>query len=276
MKEAQEILDYRRVERALEYIDANSQGQPTLDDIAKEVGVSPYHFQRTFTRWCGISPKRFLQAVTVERAREVLIESKPTFDAAVSSGLSGTGRLYDLFMTLEGAPPGAYRTGGIGLTIRYGVVPSPFGHCFLAMTENGICRLEFSDDRSTRTGIDHVRVDWPNARYVESIRDVKGVVDTIFRKREGEVRIIASGTNFQIQVWRSLLSIPRGALTTYGDIGKVIGRPRAGRAVGTAVGRNPVAYLIPCHRVIQRLGTLGGYRWGLNRKRIILGSEISV
>ena len=273
MKEPQTLVDYRRIAKALDYINHYSPNQPTLDEVARNIGMSPYHFQKTFSRWSGLSPKRFLQAVTIEHARTVLLDSRPTIDAAAESGLSGTGRLHDLFITLDAVPPGAYKAGGESLVIRWGVAPTPFGQCFVAVTEHGICRIEFTEDGTTDAGLDALRADWPNARYARTNVEPRRIADTVFIERRGELRIAPRGTNFQVQVWRSLLSIPEGMLTTYGDVASRIGRPAAARAVGNAAGCNPIAYLIPCHRVIRRIGDLGGYRWGVTRKRAMLIRE---
>jgi len=271
---SQSLLDYGRIEKALEYLDEHSSDQPSLSDVAEVVGLSEFHAQRLFTRWAGISPKRFLMAVTVEHARHALVRSKPTLDAAFETGLSGTGRLHDLLLTMEAVPPGAYARGGDGMRIRYGVAQTPFGFGFLASTDRGVCSFEFLESADSAESLDRLTTEWPRADVTRDDEHARKTIHTIFGRGTGELTIHIRGTNFQFQVWRALLAMPEGAVTTYGDLAGRIGRPQAARAVGGAVARNPVAYLIPCHRVIQRLGETGGYRWGRYRKRAILACEL--
>ena len=280
MKEPQNIVDYRRIENALRYIDSHVGEQPTLEVVAEAGGLSPFHFQKLFSRWAGISPKKFLQAVSAERARTVLTESASTLEAAWSTGLSGTGRLHDLIVSVDAVAPGAFGTGGSDLCIYWGIGTSPFGYCFVGLTDRGICRLEFHDKADPDGGVERLRGDWPEASIVRDEAKVETVLERVFDgvAMSGDPRLglLVRGTNFQIQVWRALIAIPEGRLTTYGDIAHAIGRDGANRAVGSAVGKNPISYLIPCHRVIRKIGETGGYRWGQERKRVLLARELGV
>lgn len=279
MKEPQEIVDYRRIADALRYIDKHVIEQPTLEVVAEAVGMSPFHFQKLFSRWAGISPKKFLQAITAERARAVLANSTSTLEAAWTIGLSGTGRLHDLIVSVDAVAPGAYGTGGAGIQIYWGIGTSPFGYCFVGLTDRGICRLEFHDTPDPEGGAARLREDWPGASIERDVSRIEMVLEEVFvpDSAPGEgLRLLVRGTNFQIQVWRALVAIPEGGLTTYGDIARAIGRDGASRAVGSAVGRNPISYLIPCHRVIRKIGDTGGYRWGSERKRVLLARELTL
>ncbi len=274
--------DYERIRRALEYLDAHALEQPGLDDLADHLGLSPSHLQRLFRRWAGISPKRFLQQLTLERAKEALDGSASLLDASLDAGLSSPGRLHDLFVHLEAVTPGEYKAGGQGLTLRTGIHPSPFGHAFLAVTDRGLCALSFDDDPECRQGHSDLRDAWPRATIVDEPSVTQPYFERIFLDADDpdapdrpRIDLHVRGTNFQIQVWRALLSIPPGRLCSYGDIARAIGRPSAARAVGGAVGRNPVAWLIPCHRVITQLGALGHYRWGAPRKRAMVALELA-
>jgi AraC family transcriptional regulator of adaptative response/methylated-DNA-[protein]-cysteine methyltransferase len=272
-------VDYHRIEQAIRYLDSSAPAQPSLDDVARHVGLSPYHFQRLFTRWAGISPKRFSQVLTLEYAKELLRRSRNLLDATYDAGLSSGGRLYDMFVTLEGVTPGEYRANGAGLRIAAGFHDSPFGECLLALTERGICGLTFFDgDREA--AMRDLGERWPDAVIEEKPRRTSRTAGRLFRALEIRdpaglvpIGLLVRGTNFQVKVWQALLEIPVGSVTTYEDIATRIGAPRAVRAVGTAVGRNPVAFLIPCHRVIRSTGALGGYRWGPERKRAMLAWE---
>lgn len=271
--------DYHRIERAIRYLDASSPVRPGLDDVAKHVGLSPFHFQRLFTRWAGISPKRFSQVLALEYAKEKLRDSRNMIDATYDAGLSSGGRLHDLFVTLDAVTPGEYRDDGAGVHISAGFHESPFGEALVAITERGVCGLSFHDG-NRKAALRDLASRWPNASLEERPRVTAPFANRIFaaldvRDPEGLVPLglLVRGTNFQVKVWRALLQIPVGSVATYEDIATAIGSPGAVRAVGTAIGRNPVAFLIPCHRVIRTTGALGGYRWGLPRKRAMLAWE---
>jgi AraC family transcriptional regulator of adaptative response/methylated-DNA-[protein]-cysteine methyltransferase len=267
------MSDYDRIACAIDYIVAHAEAQPDLADIAAQANLSPYHFQRLFARWAGLTPKRFLQVVTVERAKRLLAQTAlPLLDASETLGLSSPSRLQDHFIKLEAVTPGEYKSAGAGLTIRHGTAESPFGRTFVAATARGICALAFIDDASGDDALADVARNWPHAQLVEDNRGATRIVARVFdrnSKTEGPISVFVRGTNFQIAVWRALLAIPEGCLTSYGSIAQSLGRPRAVRAVGTAVGANPCGFLIPCHRVIRGNGELGGYRWGLTRKQAI-------
>jgi AraC family transcriptional regulator, regulatory protein of adaptative response / methylated-DNA-[protein]-cysteine methyltransferase len=265
--------DYQRIEQAILYLENNYQVQPELREIAESIGLSEYHFQRLFTRWVGISPKRFLQFLTKEGAKELLQRSS-VLNAAYSVGLSGPGRLHDLLVTTEAVTPGEYKARGAGLTIRYGFHPTPFGECLLGVTERGICHLGFVQG-SRETALAHLKMDWREASFREDAAATAPLIAPIFSLELSPtpVSLFLTGSNFQLKVWEALLRVPQGTATTYEQIAAQIGQPKAVRAVGTAVGRNPVAVLIPCHRVIRKLGEFGNYRYGPARKKAILGWE---
>jgi AraC family transcriptional regulator of adaptative response/methylated-DNA-[protein]-cysteine methyltransferase len=271
--------DYQRVELALAYLEEHYQEQPSLASIADYIGLSEYHFQRLFTRWVGISPKRFLQYLTKEHAKELLDRCVPVLDVAYETGLSGPGRLHDLFVHCEAVTPGEYKLHGQGLTIHYGFHPSPFGECLLGVTERGICGLAFVNQGNRLDAFNDFRRRWKNARLVEDARQTAPIVERVFSPTPtangSSLKLYLNGTNFQIKVWEALLRIPPGSVTTYQQIAEGIGMPGAARAVGQAVGSNPVAYIIPCHRVIRKMGVIGGYRWGSTRKKAILGWEMA-
>lgn len=267
--------DYRRIEQAIQYLQTHFLRQPGLDEIAASVGLSPFHFQRLFRRWAGISPKRFAQFLTAEYAAGLLRQAHTVLDTSFAAGLSGAGRLHDLMINIHGMTPGELRLGGNGLEMRYGVHASPFGQCLLAVTPRGVCALTFLTDGMTPAVAELARR-WPHARLIKSPRVTRPVVDRIFPQQPAgpqQLDLHVPGTNFQIKVWEALLRIPAGAVTTYGDIAAAIDAPRAARAVGTAIGSNPVAYLIPCHRVIRASGSLGEYHWGRARKHTMLTWE---
>jgi AraC family transcriptional regulator of adaptative response/methylated-DNA-[protein]-cysteine methyltransferase len=271
--------DYHRIERAIRYLDAAAPAQPSLTDVARHVGLSSFHFQRVFTRWAGLSPKRFSQVLALTFAKELLQRSRNLLDATYDAGLSSGGRLHDLFVTLEAVTPGEYRTSGAGLRIDAGFHDSPFGECLLAVTDRGICALTFLDGER-HAALRDLAARWPNATVEETPRVTAPVAARIFRSMEIRdplsvvpLSLLVRGTNFQVKVWEALLRIPAGGVTTYEHVAASVGAPRATRAVGTAVGRNPVAFLIPCHRVIRSTGALGAYRWGLPRKRAMLAWE---
>ena len=273
---SQSAQDYALVAQAIRYIESNRREQPELAAIAGHVGLSEFHFQRLFSRWAGVSPKRFLQALTVEEARRSLTRSGSVLDAAYDSGLSGPGRLHDLFVQCQAATPGEVKSGGAGLTIRYAIQPTPFGDALIGVTERGICALSFVADGEESRAVDDLRRRWPAARLVLDREEGAAIAQRIFSGATGQdepLHLYIKGTNFQMQVWQALLRLPTGSLTTYGDLARTIGRPSAARAVGSAVGSNAIAGLIPCHRVVRQTGVVDGSRWGNDRKRAMLGWE---
>lgn len=267
------MSDYQRIAGAIDYIVSHADDQPGLDDVAAQANLSPYHFQRLFARWVGLTPKQFLQVITIERAKELLARhSLPVLAASEELGLSSASRLHDQFVRLEAATPGEFKRGGAGLTIRHGHADSPFGRVFVAWTDRGVCSLSFVDDDTQTAGLADVARDWPNADFVEDQQAAAGIAAKVFDRRDersAPISVFVRGTNFQVAVWRALLAIPEGCLASYGDVARAIGRPHAVRAVGSAVGANPCGFLIPCHRVIRGNGEIGGYRWGLTRKQAI-------
>jgi AraC family transcriptional regulator of adaptative response/methylated-DNA-[protein]-cysteine methyltransferase len=265
--------DYQRIAQAIHYLETHYQEQPELNEIAASIGLSEYHFQRLFTRWAGISPKRFLQFLTKEGAKELLQRSS-VLDSAYNVGLSGPGRLHDLLIATEAVTPGEFKTRGQGLTIRYGIHPTLFGNALIGITERGICHLSFLDAQTGEAPLALQRA-WPKAALTEDRRATGQILAEIFspQKPAAPVSLLISGTNFQLKVWEALLAIPQGQVSTYGQIAAQIGSPGASRAVGTAIGQNPIAFLIPCHRVIRKMGEFGNYRWGVVRKKSILGWE---
>jgi AraC family transcriptional regulator of adaptative response/methylated-DNA-[protein]-cysteine methyltransferase len=268
--------DYERIERAIHYLSENFRRQPSLAQVAAEVGLSEFHFQRLFRRWAGVSPKRFVQFLTAEYARGLLRESRSVLETAYAAGLSGAGRLHDLTVALHAATPGEIKSRGAGLAIRFGFHPSPFGEALIAATPRGICALAFVRE-SREEALAAARSPWQNAAFLHDQAATAPLAERIFSSRDRNgaetVTLHVAGTNFQIQVWRALLCLPVGAATTYGDLAAAVGAPGAARAVGSAVGRNPVAFLIPCHRVIRKTGIAGEYRWGAERKKAMLGWE---
>lgn len=267
--------DFNRIATAIEFIKNNFNRQPDLDEVAAHVHVSPYHFQKMFTAWAGVSPKKFLQYISVEYAKGILKEKRATLsDAAFATGLSGTGRLHDLFINIEGMTPGEYKNGGECLSINYSFAESPFGNMLIASTTKGICCMAFHDDE--QEGFTALQNKFPNAHFkqmADLMQQNALYVFTHDQLKLNEIKLHLKGTDFQLKVWETLLKIPQGGLSTYGSIAKNIESPGASRAVGTAIGRNPVAFLIPCHRVIQSSGLIGGYMWGPARKQAILGWE---
>jgi AraC family transcriptional regulator of adaptative response/methylated-DNA-[protein]-cysteine methyltransferase len=266
--------DYGRIERAILFLDQNAARQPGLDEIAREIHLSEFHFQRLFKRWAGISPKRFLQILTVEVAKARLIGSRDLLNAAWDVGLSGPGRLHDHFVSIEAVTPGEFKTRGAGLQILYGFHATPFGKCLIGLTERGICHLAFIDQGVEAFALDELRIIWPAATLTHSQSRTAATAARAFTANLQEpLRLLHSGTNFQAKVWNALLNVPSGATTSYEQLAEVIGQPKAARAVGQAVAHNSIAYLIPCHRVIRKLGRFGHYRWGPTRKRIMLAWE---
>lgn len=271
----QQNINYKRIAEAIEYIKTNFKEQPNLDEIAKKVNLSPFHFQRLFSQWAGTSPKKFLQYTSVEYAKSLLKENQATlFETAYETGLSGTGRLHDLFINIEGMTPAEYKNGGKNLIINYNFAESPFGKILVASTEKGICFMAFSDDEPT--SLLTMKNHFPNANFRQLIDLIQQNALSIFTDdwtKLNQIKLHLKGTDFQLKVWKTLLKIPLGHLTTYGAIANKIENPNASRAVGTAIGNNPIAFLIPCHRVIQSTGTVGGYMWGNTRKTVIIGWE---
>jgi AraC family transcriptional regulator of adaptative response/methylated-DNA-[protein]-cysteine methyltransferase len=269
--------DYDRVEQALRFLEGNVEAQPTLKEVAENVHLSEFHFQKLFTRWVGISPKRFLQYLTKERAKSMLASSRNLLDTAYSVGLSGPGRLHDLFVACEAVTPGEYKRQGEDLTIFCGFHPSPFGECLLAVTERGICNLIFVMNADRDAAFRSLSGLWPRAQLVEDRERTRPYVRRVFARLSGlqaePLNLYLRGTNFQIKVWEALLRIPPGSVVTYQDIAVAIGMPRAARAVGNAVGQNPIPVLIPCHRVIRKNGDFGEYGYGSARKKALLGWE---
>jgi AraC family transcriptional regulator of adaptative response/methylated-DNA-[protein]-cysteine methyltransferase len=275
--ELEPLQHYKIIEQAIQYIETNVQTQPDLEKIASAIGLSEYHFQRLFTRWAGISPKRFLQFLTKEHAKGLLNESENLLDTTHQIGLSSLGRLHDLFVNTEAVTPGEYKSHGMGLSIHYGIHLTPFGKCLIATTERGICHMSFVD-KNEGQAIDNLVEHWSQANMIEDYKSTAPLVTRIFSDRQvGQaLQLHLRGTNFQIKVWEALLNIPSGAVTTYEQIALNIGNPRAVRAVGSAVADNPIAYLIPCHRVIRKSGEFGNYMWGSARKKAILVKEFGV
>ena len=270
-----EKTNYNRIEEAIEYINTHFKSQPGLDEVAEKIHLSPYHFQRLFTDWAGVSPKKFLQYISIEHAKNILKKGKASlFDAAFETGLSGTGRLHDLFINIEGMTPGEYKNGGENLSINYSFAESPFGEILVASTEKGICYMAFVDD--DKQALDTMQKCFPNARYKQVVDLIQQNALYIFThdwKDLDKIKLHLKGTAFQIKVWEALLKIPMGQLSTYGNIAERLQSPKASQAVGSAVGSNPVAFLIPCHRVIQSTGVFGQYLWGSIRKTAIIGWE---
>ena len=269
--------DYGRIEAAIHFLEENFQAQPTLAEVAAHVGLSDYHFQRLFSRWAGTSPKRFLQFLTIQHAKKLLAESQSILDATFETGLSSPSRLHDLFVTHEAITPGEFKQKGAGLTIQYGFHDSPFGECLIALTERGICGLQFVANGDRAATLAELQASWPQAQFVADEGATRPFINPIFHLSQADERpslpLYLKGTNFQIQVWQALLKIPAGTAVAYGTVAQMIGNPKASRAVGSATGSNPIGFLIPCHRVIRQAGGLGDYRWGSRRKKAILGWE---
>ena len=274
----EDSLNYARVAQAIEYIKENFKRQPNLDEVAERVSLSPSHFQRMFTNWAGVSPKKFLQYISVEYAKEMLRGKEVTlFDTAHETGLSGTGRLHDLFVNMEGMTPGEYKNGGEHLSINYSFAESPFGEIIVASTTKGICYMAFVENEYEAFA--ELQRKFPKAKYHQSLDEMQQNALTVFAQdwsNLNTIKLHLKGTDFQLKVWDALLKIPMGRLTTYGSIAHQLNNPKASRAVGTAVGDNPVSIIIPCHRVIRSSGELGGYHWGLTRKTAIIGWEAAL
>ncbi len=266
------VSDYDRIAKAIAYIVARAGNLPSLEDIAAHLNLNPFHFQRLFSRWVGVTPKRFLQVLTLERAKQLLSESRPVLDVSHELGLGSGSRLYDHFVHLEAITPGEFKQDRLGLSIDYGVHETPFGEAFIATTERGVCQLGFLEFEDLNEQIRTVTGNWPQAEVNLDQAGTAPTADAIF-SREGKsdrpLSIAVSGTNFQVSVWKALLRIPPGTVTSYNQVAAAIDKPSSARAVGTAVGANPIAFLIPCHRVIRKSGGLGGYHWGETRKHAI-------
>lgn len=271
--------DYWRVERAIRFLEDHSDSQPPLARVAEHVGLSPYHFQRLFRRWAGLSPKRFLQVLTANRAKARLRDCASVLDATYAVGLSSPGRLHDLFVTVEAMTPGEFKKGGHGVEIRCGFHPTPFGECLAGVTERGLCSLAFVDSAERTEALAEIEARWPRARISMEPRATADLIPRIFQpdglRRGPPLRVLLKGTNFRIKVWEALLRIPEGIAVTYGDLAGWLGYPGGARAVGRAVAQNPVAVLIPCHRVLRSTGAFAGYRWGTARKKALLALEFS-
>ena len=274
MKE-QEQNNFSRIAEAISYIKDNFKTQPGLDEVAEKIHLSPFHFQRLFTEWAGVSPKKFLQYISVEYAKNILKDKQATlFDAAFETGLSGTSRLHDLFINIEGMTPGEFKNGGENLSINYSYAESPFGNILVASTSKGICHMAFTDNEQEALNV--LQKNFPKARYKQMVDLIQQNALYIFRhdwSKLRQIKLHLKATEFQLKVWETLLKIPVGHLSTYGNIAKQIRIPGASRAVGSAIGDNPVAFLIPCHRVIQSTGVFGGYHWGSIRKTAMIGWE---
>ena len=275
----QNNIDFNRIADAIDIIKNNFTAQPSLDEIAKKINVSPSHFQKMFTEWAGVSPKKFTQYITIGHAKKMLGNTKQNetatlFETAVETGLSGTGRLHDLFINIEGMTPGEFKNGGENLTIHYSFTFTVFGNIIVASTLKGICHIAFIEDQEI--GIQHLFKCFPKANFIYSEEEIHLQVKNIFSDNYnniGKLKLHLKGTPFQLKVWEALLKIPMGKLSTYGNIAQAVNSPKAARAVGSAIGDNPVAYLIPCHRIIRATGLFGEYMWGAKRKTAIIGWE---
>jgi AraC family transcriptional regulator of adaptative response/methylated-DNA-[protein]-cysteine methyltransferase len=269
--------DYDVVRRAIAHIKGNWRTQPEIEQIAEASGVPPTELHHLFRRWAGLTPKAFLQALTLDSARNLLRDSASVLDASYEVGLSGPGRLHDLFVTHEAMSPGEWKTGGEGLTIHYGFHPAMFGTALVMATDRGLCGLAFADPGEEKAAIADMRRRWPRANYVEDSARTAPLCARIFDRKlwreDRPLRVVLIGTDFEVRVWETLLRIPMGRATTYSDIANTIGKPKAPRAVGAAVGKNPISFVVPCHRVIGKSGELTGYHWGITRKRAMLGWE---
>ena len=272
----QDQINFQRIASAIGYLNSNFKEQPNLDEVAEKVHLSPFHFQRMFSEWAGVSPKKFLQFLSLEYAKNLLYEGTTLSETTHQTGLSSTARLHDLFVKMEGMTPAEYKQGGVNLSINYSISDSPFGQILIASTEKGICSLLFIEDEES--GFESLKLKFPNATYTLKQDTLQTDALSIFTKdwsQLNQVKLHLKGTPFQMKVWQTLVKIPSGRLATYGQIASTIDKPGASRAVGTAIGDNPIAYLIPCHRVIQATGHFGQYHWGADRKAAIIGWEAS-
>jgi AraC family transcriptional regulator of adaptative response/methylated-DNA-[protein]-cysteine methyltransferase len=284
---AENNINYYRIEKAIQYLEENFHKQPELDEVAEKVHLSPFHFQRIFTEWAGISPKRFLQYLTVDYLKDKLAHTKNLVEAAEAAGLSSQSRVYDLFTTLEAVTPQEYKQKGSGIQIEYGIHETPFGLGLIGVTERGVCWLSFiTEDADPKIEVENMKEHWHNSVFHQNQNLTAEFIETIFNhepawpvgrntKTQKKLHVFVKGTNFQIKVWEALLKIPMGDVTTYQNIAQQIQSPKAMQAVGSAVGSNHIAYLIPCHRIIRKDGILGEYRWEAARKKSIIGWEMS-
>lgn len=268
--------DYRRIERAIRFLAERAEEQPALSAVAAHVHLSPWHLQRLFVAWAGVSPKEFLQSLTLTRAKALLGDSRPVLETAHALGLSGSSRLHDLFIGAEGVTPGEFKRAGLGLVVRWTMADTPFGRALLAATDRGLCRLAFASDDSE--ALAQLEAAWPAARLVHGRSALDPYVNELNHRMRGgrpvtRLGLVLSGTELRLRVWRALLEIPRGSVASYADVARLCRRPDAVRAVASAVGANPLAYLIPCHRVIRSTGAVGDYRWGGGRKAVMLAAE---
>jgi AraC family transcriptional regulator of adaptative response/methylated-DNA-[protein]-cysteine methyltransferase len=272
------VNDYERISRVIRHLDEHHIEQPDLAELADSAGLNPFHFHRLFSSWAGVTPKDFLQCLTLAHARELLRQGESVLNTALETGLSGPGRLHDLCVNLESASPGEMKSGGASWTITAGFAESPFGTCLVAQSPRGICHLSFIETGTENAAWAGLQKDWPRADWRRNDSGAAGIIRQIFTDPAGQnrrptLRAFVTGTPFQVRVWRALLQIPPGQLTSYGRLAAAAGNPAAARAAGTAVGQNPLAYLIPCHRVIRETGVMGNYRWGRTRKRALLAWE---
>jgi AraC family transcriptional regulator of adaptative response/methylated-DNA-[protein]-cysteine methyltransferase len=271
--------DYDKVEKAIYYIEEHTEQQPSLEEVSAHVGLSPYHFQRVFKRWTGVSPKRFLQFLTVENAKRLLDRSASVLDTSYDVGLSGPGRLHDLFVSVESVTPGQFKSGGAGVKIEYGFHQTPFGRALIAIAAGGLTDIKFVQEEGKGKVVQELGKKWPAADMVENPETTGEIARRIFgglarSAEDSPIKIWLRGTNFQIKVWQALLKIPEGAIVSYSDVARCIGRADAIRAVANAVGSNPISWLIPCHRVLRNSGAIGGYGGGIARKKIMLAREL--
>lgn len=271
------IRDYERVEQAIRFVQAHQREQPSLEAVARHVALSPYHFERLFRRWAGITPKRFLQYLTLGHARRLLAASHTVLDAAFETGLSGSSRLHDLFVAVDAVTPGEFKRGGAGLDITYGLHDSPFGRCLVASTARGVCALVFMEEGREEAAVASLAADWPGASLRRSEAETREVAQAMTAAIRGQAHrrppLHLRGTNFQLKVWEALLRIPPGSALSYEDVAALLGEPTATRAVAGAIARNRIGVLIPCHRVLRKTGAVGGYRWGPERKTALLAWE---
>lgn len=269
------VSDYERIAKAIHYLDTHYVEQPDLTELARRTGVSVFHFHRLFSKWAGVTPKDFLQCLTLAHVKSLLRRGRNILDTSLEVGLSGPGRLHDLCVSLEAATPGEIKSGGIGWVLEAGFAASPFGTCLVAQAARGLCHLSFVEAGNEDAEWAALRLEWPQARFRRDDRAARAVAATVFEPRAhaAVLRALVKGTAFQLRVWRALLRVPSAHLITYGQLAASIGQPTAARAVGTAVGQNPLSYLVPCHRVIRATGLMGGYRWGPVRKRAMVAWE---
>ena len=271
--------EYQQISRAMAYLIEHQQQQPELKDLANDLAMSESHLQRLFSKWAGVSPKRFLQFVTLQKAREQLLESRSVLETAYDIGLSSGARLYDLFVNIEAVTPGEAKTKGEGLSIHYGWGMTPFGYAFIASTHRGIYQLSFCEAEQPQVPLDELKQTWPKARCIHDEAAIKPLLSQIFNQSKPPKQALSlwlKGTNFQLQVWQALLKVPSGNLCSYQFLAQQVSSANATRAVASAVAKNPIAFIIPCHRVIRSSGALGGYRWGLERKQLMMGREAAI